>query len=66
MSPAAADTAPRMTIDSHHHFPGSARQGFRWWELDPTYHMLRALAACGLVRDLEPGLSQLRHARPDT
>jgi stearoyl-CoA desaturase (delta-9 desaturase) len=40
--------------NNHHHFPGSARQGFRWWELDVTYYLLRALAACGLVWDLKP------------
>ena len=40
--------------NNHHHFPGAARQGFRWWELDLTYYVLRALAACGLVWDLKP------------
>ena len=40
--------------NNHHFFPGSARQGFRWWELDLTWLGLRALAAFGLVRDLKP------------
>jgi stearoyl-CoA desaturase (delta-9 desaturase) len=40
--------------NNHHHFPGSARQGFRWWEIDLTYYGLRALAAVGLVWDLKP------------
>jgi stearoyl-CoA desaturase (delta-9 desaturase) len=40
--------------NNHHHFPGAARQGFRWWELDLTYYVLRALAVCGLVWDLKP------------
>ena len=40
--------------NNHHFFPGSARQGFRWWEIDLTYYGLRALAALGLVRDLKP------------
>lgn len=39
--------------NNHHFFPGSARQGFRWWELDITYYGLRLLAAIGLVRDLK-------------
>ena len=39
--------------NNHHFFPGSARQGFRWWELDITYGGLRLLAALGLVRDLK-------------
>ena len=40
--------------NNHHFFPGSARQGFRWWEIDLTYYGLRALALVGLVRDLRP------------
>jgi stearoyl-CoA desaturase (delta-9 desaturase) len=40
--------------NNHHHFPGSARQGFYWWEIDLTYYVLRALAAVGLVWDLKP------------
>jgi len=40
--------------NNHHHFPGSARQGFRWWEIDLTWYLLRVLAACGLVWDLKP------------
>jgi stearoyl-CoA desaturase (delta-9 desaturase) len=40
--------------NNHHHFPGAARQGFRWWELDLTYYLLCALSACGLVWDLKP------------
>ena len=30
----------------------SARNGFRWWEIDITYYVLRALAVVGLVWDL--------------
>ena len=40
--------------NTHHFFPGSARQGFRWWEVDITYYVLRLMAALGLVRDLKP------------
>lgn len=40
--------------NNHHFFPGTARQGFRWWEVDLTYYVLRAMAAVGLVRDLKP------------
>ena len=38
--------------NNHHRFPRSARQGQRWWELDPTWWVLRLAAAVGLVRDL--------------
>jgi len=40
--------------NNHHFYPGSARQGFRWWEIDLTYYGLRALAATGLIRELRP------------
>ena len=49
--------------NNHHHFPGSARQGFRWWEYDVTYYALRAMAAVGLVWDLKPLPLALRNAR---
>ena len=40
--------------NNHHFFPGTARQGFRWWEIDLTWYGLRLLALLGLVRDLKP------------
>ena len=40
--------------NNHHYYPGSARQGFYWWEFDPTYHLLKVLSWIGLVRDLRP------------
>jgi stearoyl-CoA desaturase (delta-9 desaturase) len=48
--------------NNHHRFPGSARQGFRWWEIDATYYVLRALAALRLVSDLKPVPVALRVA----
>jgi stearoyl-CoA desaturase (delta-9 desaturase) len=38
--------------NNHHHLPTVARQGFRWWELDVAYLVLRGLAAVGIVRDM--------------
>jgi stearoyl-CoA desaturase (delta-9 desaturase) len=49
--------------NNHHHFPGSARQGFRWWEFDVTYYLLRVMAALGLVWDLKPLPQALRTSR---
>jgi stearoyl-CoA desaturase (delta-9 desaturase) len=49
--------------NNHHHFPGSVRQGFYWWEIDLTYYLLRAMAACGLVWDLKPVPARIREAR---
>ncbi len=40
--------------NNHHFFPGSARQGFRWWEIDLTYYGLRTMAILRLVHDLKP------------
>jgi stearoyl-CoA desaturase (delta-9 desaturase) len=39
--------------NNHHYLPASARQGFTWWEIDPTWYLLRALSAVRLVRDLK-------------
>jgi stearoyl-CoA desaturase (delta-9 desaturase) len=38
--------------NNHHHYSSSANQGFRWWEIDLTYYVLRVLAAVGLIWDL--------------
>jgi stearoyl-CoA desaturase (delta-9 desaturase) len=40
--------------NNHHRFPGCARQGFLWWEIDVTWYGLRLLAALGLVHGLKP------------
>ncbi|MEZ4586870.1 MAG: acyl-CoA desaturase [Gemmatimonadales bacterium] len=40
--------------NNHHRYPGAARQGFFWWELDFTYYGLRLLQAIGLIRELRP------------
>jgi len=40
--------------NNHHHYPGSTRQGFYWWEVDFTYYGLKLLEALGLVWDLRP------------
>jgi stearoyl-CoA desaturase (delta-9 desaturase) len=39
--------------NNHHAFQSSARQGFRWWEIDPTFYLLHALAWLGVVWDLK-------------
>jgi stearoyl-CoA desaturase (Delta-9 desaturase) len=33
--------------NNHHAFPTSARHGLRWWQLDVSYWVIRALALCG-------------------
>ena len=27
--------------NNHHRYPWAARQGFRWWQIDMTYYVLR-------------------------
>ena len=39
--------------NNHHAYQSSARQGFRWWEIDPTYYGLLGLAKLRLVWDLK-------------
>jgi len=51
--------------NNHHHYQSSARQGFRWWEVDLTYYVLRLFAAVGLVWDLrEPPRNIVDAPRP--
>jgi stearoyl-CoA desaturase (delta-9 desaturase) len=35
--------------NNHHAFQSSVRQGFRWWEIDATYYILKALSWAGIV-----------------
>jgi stearoyl-CoA desaturase (delta-9 desaturase) len=49
--------------NNHHRYPGAARQGFRWWELDLSWYGLRVLAALGLVWDLQPVPARVRAER---
>jgi len=39
--------------NNHHAFQSSVRQGFKWWEIDPTYYILRGLSWLGIVWDLK-------------
>jgi stearoyl-CoA desaturase (delta-9 desaturase) len=48
--------------NNHHAHQSSARQGFRWWELDPTYYILKILSWLGIVWDLKaPPVQVLRN-----
>lgn len=39
--------------NNHHYYMNSVRQGFRWWQIDITYYILRAMSWVGLVSDLK-------------
>ncbi len=38
--------------NNHHRYPGSARQGFVWWQIDMSYYGLKVCSWLGLVSDL--------------
>ena len=38
--------------NNHHRYMKSVRQGFYWWEIDPTYYMLKMLSWMKIVWDL--------------
>jgi stearoyl-CoA desaturase (delta-9 desaturase) len=40
--------------NNHHRYPWAARQGFRWWQIDVTYYVLRLFSFVGIVHDLRP------------
>lgn len=38
--------------NNHHYYRSSTRQGFYWWEFDPTYYGLKVLSWFGIVKGL--------------
>ncbi len=57
--------------NNHHYYPGSARQGFYWWEIDVTYYILRLMQAVGMVWGVRPVPDRVyitadRHKHSDT
>ena len=50
--------------NNHHAYQRSTRQGFRWYEIDITYYVLKAMSWVGLVWDLgEPPVEVVRNER---
>jgi hypothetical protein len=39
--------------NAHHAFPYSARHGLEWYQWDPTWYLICALEALGLVWDVQ-------------
>ena len=39
--------------NNHHAYQSSVRQGFRWWEYDPTFYVLKLLSWMRIVWDLK-------------
>jgi stearoyl-CoA desaturase (delta-9 desaturase) len=51
--------------NNHHAYQRSTRQGFLWWEFDPTFYVLKALSWVGIVWDLgAPPADLVRNERP--
>ncbi|MEM6453675.1 MAG: acyl-CoA desaturase [Acidobacteriota bacterium] len=51
--------------NNHHYYQASARQGFRWYEIDVTYYILKAMSWVGLVWDIKaPPKAIIDNARP--
>ncbi len=48
--------------NNHHACQSSVRQGFRWWEYDPTFYLLKLLSWLGVIWDLKmPPTAVLRN-----
>jgi stearoyl-CoA desaturase (delta-9 desaturase) len=39
--------------NNHHRYQRAARNGFYWWEFDPTWYTIRVMAALGLAWDVQ-------------
>ncbi|MGH7635147.1 MAG: acyl-CoA desaturase, partial [Gemmatimonadaceae bacterium] len=39
--------------NNHHRFQRAARNGFYWWEFDPTWYVIRAMQAIGLAWNVQ-------------
>ena len=40
--------------NNHHRYQSSTRNGFYWWEIDPTYYGLKVLSWTGFIWGLKP------------
>ena len=40
--------------NNHHRYQGATRNGFYWWEIDPTYYGLKVLSWTGFIWGLKP------------
>jgi stearoyl-CoA desaturase (Delta-9 desaturase) len=49
--------------NNHHHYQGSTRQGFKWWEIDTTYYVLWVMSKLRLVSNLRKPPKRVLKAR---
>jgi stearoyl-CoA desaturase (delta-9 desaturase) len=51
--------------NNHHHYQSATAQGWRWYEIDISYYILKAMSWTGLVWDLRaPPKEVVENARP--
>jgi stearoyl-CoA desaturase (delta-9 desaturase) len=48
--------------NNHHYFQSSTRQGFFWWEFDPTYYIIKIFSWLGLVWNIREVPENLLHS----
>jgi stearoyl-CoA desaturase (Delta-9 desaturase) len=46
--------------NNHHRYPHSTRQGFRWWEIDMTYYVLRVMQFMHLIHGIKEPPCELK------
>jgi stearoyl-CoA desaturase (delta-9 desaturase) len=51
--------------NNHHYYPGTAMQGFRWWQFDPSYYILWLGEKLGIVQNLRRVPSRVVAAATD-
>ena len=39
--------------NNHHYYQASVRQGFFWWEFDPSFYIIKTMSFVGLAKDLK-------------
>lgn len=49
--------------NNHHYWPSSARQGFKIYEIDLSYYLLKLLEKCGLIWDLRSPPAEVLNTR---
>ena len=50
--------------NNHHRYQRAARNGFFWWEFDPTWYVIRLMAAVGLAWDVQAVPARTKRAPP--
>jgi stearoyl-CoA desaturase (delta-9 desaturase) len=48
--------------NNHHYYQASARQGFFWWEWDPTFYVLKVGSWLGIVKGLRSPPARVRQS----